>query len=95
MYIEICFLRYIPYIYNTDVLLHTRNFQEFNVGSPIRFIHYDAFGLLNLGFGRNFNQRLDNITLPTGRQSFTFGAFFNQSLDNKTFQSLILGYIYI
>ena len=49
---------------------------------------------LHLGFG-NFNQRLDNITLPTGRQSFTFGAFFNQSLDNKTFQSLIFGFIYI
>ena len=35
-----------------------------------------------LTFGDDFNQSLDNVSLPGGLLQLTFGYDFNQSLDN-------------
>ena len=35
-----------------------------------------------MSFDLNFNQSLENVSLPCGLQQRTFGVNFNQSLDN-------------
>jgi len=50
----------------------------------------------NLTFYSEFNQRVENVTLPDSLQSLTFGYLFNQSLENVTWpgslQSLTFGF---
>jgi hypothetical protein len=38
--------------------------------------------LKSLSFRRDFNQSIDNVTLPTGLTTLSMGWDFNQSLDN-------------
>ena len=43
--------------------------------------HLIWFALQSLTFGDEFNQSMDNVTLPSGLQSLTSGREFNQSMD--------------
>ena len=54
--------------------------------------------LQSLTFGREFNQSMENVTLPSGLQSLTFGYAFNQSMENvvlpSDLQSLTFGVMF-
>ena len=79
-----------------------KNKKNLTTPSPLCSFHLPK-GLLSLTFGKEFNQSLDGLTLPTSLQrlpislqSLTFGMFFNKSLATMTLpnslQSLTFGF---
>eukprot|EP00435_Cladocopium_sp_Y103_P050426 s1891_g15.t1 len=58
----------------------------------------DSSNLRSLTFGKDFNQSLERLTLPSNLQNLTFGWHFNQSLERVTLPSnlrcLTFGYAF-
>ena len=56
---------------------------------PRSMLGYDLRRLVSekLTFGRDFNQSLERVTLPSSLQSLTFGYDFDQSLERVTLPS--------
>ena len=54
---------------------------------PGTYLRYLPRSLARFTFGRNFNQNLNQVTLPSRLQSLSFSMHFNQSLENVTLPS--------